>query len=330
MRIDIYKSLADKDPHFNSKTIDDKSALDALITRWSQKDDSKNLIFRGVIDAKYKLYNSGQRAWLSQELNKLGKSYNNFIQTEIDKAKAYQNNLLVKFYNAFGHPAYDLSILSFLQHYGAPTPLLDWTYNFDNSLFFASDGLKHYPSEDIDNYFSIYAIDTNWNGFISITEFINNSLEGLDKAFRTFPGSDYTDIENQFSSLKYDFFSGLQMFYVPGYVSGSLPFPIPSRLNFVLVYNQHNLNIINQEGLFVFNSDDTIPLEDYFKGLDSSSKDDKFRLPKIYCWNIHKSLSEYIIRYLNEKTPIPINKEFIYPQEEAIALNSFIEFKNFR
>jgi hypothetical protein len=48
------------------------------------------------------------------------------------------------------------------------------------------------------------------------------------------------------------------------------------------------------------------------------------------CWNIHKSLKEYIVRHLTENQTIPIDKDFIYPQEEFIASNAFKEFKNFK
>lgn len=101
-----------------------------------KKDNNKTIIFRGLTEAKYKLMSSAQRFWNVEELDRLGKSYQEFIQTEIDKAKGFQNRLLEKFFDAFGHPAYDLSILSFLQHYKAPTPLIDFTYNFDSALFF--------------------------------------------------------------------------------------------------------------------------------------------------------------------------------------------------
>ena len=123
-----------------------------VICEWEKKDDGKEFIFRGVNNAKFKLYNSGQRAWMGQELDIHGKNYQSFIQDEINYAKNFQNGLLIKFFQAFGHTAYDFSILSFLQHYNAPTPLLDFSYNFDCSLFFCIDEMSHYPSRDIENY----------------------------------------------------------------------------------------------------------------------------------------------------------------------------------
>lgn len=332
MIIDTYATLADKATHFDSINIDSKADLDNLISQWTGKNDDKTMIFRGLTEAKYKLINSAQRFWNGEELNRLGRNYQDFIQTEIDKAKAFHNNLLVKFYNAFGHTAYDLSILSFLQHYKAPTPLLDFTYNFDCALFFGIDGLTHNPSADIGNYFSIYAIDTRETNFISFISHLNSSISQINEILERNKEMeiDTTEILNNIEQLKYSYFQGLTLFYLPGFIPGGIPFAIGNRSNFKLIYNQHNLNVINQEGLFVFNSDPTHPLEDYFSGGYGTGFQLTFQLSKMKCWNIHKSLSEYVVRHLIENRPIPINREFIYPQEEFIASSAYKEFKNFK
>jgi len=330
MKIDFYNSLTDKAIHFQCVNIDNRAQLDTLIAQWTIADNEKHFIFRGLTEAKYKLYNSGQRAWKGYELSHLNRTYQTFIQEEIDKAKAFQNNLLIKFYNAFGHLAYDLSILSFLQHYGAPTPLLDFTHNFNCALFFGIDGLRHNPSDDIDNYFSIYAIDTRWKEFISIVTHLEAGLAQIDDILERNPIVDAKDILGRIEELNYSYFNGLKLFYLPGYTPGGVLFGMGSRPTFKLVYNQHNLNVINQEGLFVFNSDPDHPLEEYFRGLNNPSiGSGTFYLPQIYCWNIHKSLDEYIKRHLLSQT-IPIDRNFIYPQEETIAQSAFTDYKNFK
>jgi hypothetical protein len=334
MIIPTYATLADKVNHFDAINIENKTDLDNLIEEWTKKDNNKTIIFRGLTEAKYKLINSAQRFWNGEELDRLGRSYEEFIQTEINKAKGFHNRLLEKFYDAFGHPAYDLSILSFLQHYKAPTPLLDFTYNFDSALFFATDGLKHNPSEDIDNYCSIYAIDTKVipREFPSIISHIKSSLSQIDNILIENKGKriNATNVLKNFESLQYKTFHGLTLFYMPGYTPAGIRFTLRSRPNFNLVYNQHNLNIINQKGLFVFNSDPTHPLEDFFSGGYGTGFQSTFQLPKIKCWNIHKSLNEYIVRHLTENRPIPIDKEYMYPQEEFIASSAYKQFKNFK
>jgi hypothetical protein len=331
--IETYATLAEKATHFDSKNIDSKNDLDNLIAEWTSRDNDKTIIFRGVTEAKYKLINSAQRFWNGEELDRLGKSYQEFIQTQIDKAKSFHNNLLIKFYNSFGHTAYDLSILSFLQHYKAPTPLLDFTYNFDSALFFGTDGLTHYPSADISNYFSIYAIDTKKDyEFISFISHLESSINQIDEILENSKGMeiDTTEVLNQISQLQYSHFQELKLFYLPGYIPNGIPFSITNRPDFKLIYNQHNLNVINQEGLFVFNSDPTHPLEDYFSGGHGTGFQSTFLLSKMKCWNIHKGLNEYVVKYLTENRPIPIDKEFIYPQEEFIASSAYNQFKNFK
>ncbi|MEJ2884362.1 FRG domain-containing protein [Pedobacter sp. GR22-6] len=326
MNTPVYSNLEEKSHHFNHKIINSKEELDELLETWSMKDDSKRYIFRGVNNAKFKLYNSGQRAWTGQELEKLGKSYQEFIQQEIDYAKAFQSNLLVKFFNAFGHNAYDFSILSFLQHYGSPTPLLDFSYNFECGLFFCMDGMSHYASEDIDNYFSIYAIDTNQSDLISILNHLESNTKNIEELLSKHGNIDVDDSEvlNNLENLNYSRLEELRLFYLPGYQDRGTRFTIPSRPGFQLVYNQHNLNIINQEGLFVFNSDSEHPLEDYFNDGKFTSFNRTFSLKKIHCWDIHKSFGEYILNRLSYKG---ITRDFIYPQEEFIALSAFKNFK---
>ncbi|MBB2148933.1 FRG domain-containing protein [Pedobacter gandavensis] len=325
MNIPFYSSLEEKKKHFNHEVIENKIDLDDLIQKWTALDDSKSYVFRGVNNAKFKLYNSGQRAWVGQELEKLGKTYEEFIQDEINNAKNFQNGLLIKFFRAFGHTAYDFSILSFLQHYNAPTPLLDFSYNFDCSLFFCIDGLTHNPATDIDNYFSVYAIDTKQPDFISILNHIESQVGSIDQIISTNQKFDINDepITSKIAELNYSYFEKLKLFYLPGYSGVGAGFSMPSRPDFKLVYNQHNLNIINQEGLFVFNHDPSHPLEDFFSG-GFTKFNGTFLLGKIHCWDIHKSFSEYIINYLSS---MGITRDFIYPQEEFIALNSFLDFK---
>jgi hypothetical protein len=336
MIIETYETLEEKSKYFECLTINSKEEFDELAKLWTDAKDQPSLdtgtryIFRGLTEAKYKLFNSAQRLWNGEELSNLGRSYQNFIQAEIDNAKSFQANLLEKYYNAFGHPAYDLSILSFLQHYGARTPLLDFTYRFDSAAFFALDGLKHYPSSDIDNYCSIYSIDTKLTSriFPSIIDHIKFSLSQIDQILENHPDDniDISNVLDGIGSLKYETFNGLTLFHIPGYSPNGYSFTLKGIPHFNLVLNQHNLNIINQAGLFVFNSDPINPLEYHFTGELEIGK--TFHLPKIKCWNIHKSLNEYITRYLTENRPIPINREFMFPQEELIAKTAFQKFKN--
>lgn len=336
MIIETYESLEEKSKHFECFNVNTKEEFDELAKYWTDAKDKPSLdtgfryIFRGLTEAKYKLFNSAQRIWNGEELSNSGYSYQDFIQSEIDNAKSFQSNLLIKYYNAFGHPAYDLSILSFLQHYGAPTPLLDFTYRFDSAAYFAMEGLRHNPSEDIENYCSIYSIDTKltFRRFPSIIDHIKFSLSQIDEILERNPDQniDISNVLDNIGGLKYETFQGLTLFHIPGYSPNGYSFKLKGVPHFNLVLNQHNLNIINQAGLFVFNSDPTNPLEYHFTGELEIGK--TFHLPKIKCWNIHKSLNDYITRYLTENRHMPINRAFMFPQEELIAKTAFQKFKN--
>ena len=79
MKIEYYKDLEEKSNHFQTTQIDTKKELDSFINKWTKKDNSQEIIFRGLTEAKYKLYNSAQRFWIGEELDKLGKTYHQFI-----------------------------------------------------------------------------------------------------------------------------------------------------------------------------------------------------------------------------------------------------------
>ncbi|HEX9084026.1 MAG TPA: FRG domain-containing protein, partial [Gemmatimonadaceae bacterium] len=53
-------------------------------------------------------------------------------------------------------PATPLELLALMQHYGAPTRLLDWTYSFYVALFFAVDGSAR------SDRCAVWALDADW------------------------------------------------------------------------------------------------------------------------------------------------------------------------
>jgi hypothetical protein len=329
-KIETYSSLEEKGEAFEQTNIKTKVQLDEIIESYTVN-VNKNLLFRGCNEARYKLYNKAQREWLSKELYNLGFTFEEFITNEIKNAKSWQADLLMKYFSAFRLLPNDLMILGFLQHYGAPTTLLDWTYSFKNSLFFATDRLKLIESDnEIDNYFSVYIIDNEKHNIPDYIEDLKYETAivspMLDYASDKDKKSKKEMLESWFS-LEYNVISKSEILVIPGYQENSLLHE-NKKLSFNLVYNQQNLNIINQQGLFIFNNTSDKPLE--FICNDKPYLGIMKRVyNKIRCLNIHKSLFEYTKKRLNEHKPFPINREFIYPQEELIAKNAFNQFLNF-
>lgn len=296
MNIEYYSDFKDKDELYVCHEVNSKASFDIFLKEFSpnKKGTSPRFFFRGVNEAKYKLYNSGQRAWLTYELNKFYTSYQDIIRIQITNVKKAQNGLLAKFYKNLGSKAYDLTLLSFLQHYGGATPFLDWTEDIHVALYFALDGLKQFSATGIDNYFSVYVIDNeifpDWQDLIK-----QESKELKEKK----------EVEKIINNPFY--------FQKPFYLKwGVNTINLQNHPPFLIHINRENLNIINQRGLFVFNPCPELPLEQVIG------------CKKIKCYNIHKSLSEYIRDKLNTKK---ITEDFIYPQEEELAKLAFLNVR---
>ena len=68
MRLKEYKDFESKEKWFESRhTIDSLERLDLFLDSLDNLNIQPN-IFRGISSAKYKLFNSAQRIWITQEL----------------------------------------------------------------------------------------------------------------------------------------------------------------------------------------------------------------------------------------------------------------------
>jgi hypothetical protein len=308
--IPIYSTLDEKKEYFNKENtffiIDTKDQLD----RWfqyhsllSKKGSPVDFIFRGMTEAKYKLFTSAQRFWITDNMDqwKAGYTHKSFIEQLVEHAK--KSTLLKKIFDLYGYTPNerDFPILSLLQHYGAPSPLLDWTYNLSNAVFFAVDGIKRSDNNksDIDNYLSIYSInkrkyareitslyDISGEHYPTIISFRNFGDENNKNANILFILSDFE------KSTKDAYTGALKV------VDGK---PITS------LYNQ---NIIAQEGLLMYNPFRDRPVEQLFN-VNYEQDGQNLHLEPFDCFNIHKDLAEYLRRLIASNHGI--QKNFIYP-----------------
>ncbi len=114
--------------------------------------------------AEYKLYNSAQRFWILDSLTswkgKENTEYLKMFKFMLNRAqKDFLFHKVFEFYKLKKWEI-DFPLMSMLRYYGTPTPLLDWTYNLDVALYFASERIKYFgKSNSPKDYFSIYKID---------------------------------------------------------------------------------------------------------------------------------------------------------------------------
>ena len=275
----------------------------AEFDRWYRLEAEKinedfRFIYRGMSDAKYKLYNSAQRFWILHALNDWkGKSRISYLQMIKFMLKRGREDKLFKkvfeFYKLSDWQT-DFPQMSILQHYGCPTPLIDWTYNLDVALYFATEYINYKGGQqEISDYFSINIIDKNIS--------TNLNLENIKNSKKT-----------DFPSLE-EFFSPTTITNTIYYVSDFEDEKIDGRKSsknkqYTTIFNQ---NIIPQEGLLIFNPEPNTPLEEYIRNIGINQNDSS-----LYSINIHKHVAEYVRRRLKKKG---ITKEYIYPQLELNA-----------
>ena len=84
----------------------------------------------------------------------------------------------------------------------------------------------------------------------------------------------------------------------------------------------NSMNIINQQGVFIWNSHPFKPIEQVGNEQFGNNENILYRFSK--CYNINKKLAEYVKDKIKKEG---INAEFIYPNPNLIAKNSFEETK---
>ncbi|WP_079243198.1 FRG domain-containing protein [Chryseobacterium indologenes] len=294
MKLEEYKTFEDKKYFFKDGDLKlDKDVQKIFDTIKAFQEIGDGFIYRGCGEAKYKLYNSAQRMYINQELHKqvqddiISEHYKDFISNLITATKKWNNEVVKKLLiNSGIDENNDLAYLSYMQHFGVPTPFLDYTSNPYVALFFAIDGINFTPSDnEIDNYFSLYYTYKMNTAFITWQMVFDKNIKEKDIS--------YESIDLNCMSI------------------------ILPETEFYKIFN--SANIINQEGLFLFNNHPWYPLERTYKEdvehTKSSLGEDKFKELMILdtvsgCINIHKSLIPAIRLKLNE---MGITANYIYP-----------------
>lgn len=175
--MDLYNDLAGKQSDFECVTINDLSALNAYIESQEKYQPPKislriggicsdelfpkrehYIIYRGIKESKFHLNTSLQLHW-----SEIQHFYPNITQKDYLRSiiSLLKNNPEIQRYETLkGKPFVDVAILALMQHYGLPTPLMDWTPNIKTALNFVYDGMEPGNGEgEISDYASMYCIN---------------------------------------------------------------------------------------------------------------------------------------------------------------------------
>lgn len=313
----VYDSFEEKSKFFSNERffiINTKSDLDAWFKFYSSEFKKKHqvdFIFRGMKDAKYKLFTSAQRQWITDNMAqwKENYTYKKFIEDLVACAKLHP--LIRKIFDLYNYSdsERDFPLISLLQHYGAPTPVIDWTYNINCAVYFATDDVKRNlkASNSIDNYISIYSIHKKplheKKELLSLYDISHENYPSIN-AMRDF-GNESNPNANALFIIS-DFEKTTQRDY-KGRLKVKSSKPITS------LYNQ---NIIAQEGLLMYNPFKDRPIEQLFN-VDQNGDGYNLNLEPFKCFNIHKDLSEYLRRLIANHYGITKNYMFPYLYSDA-------------
>jgi hypothetical protein len=324
-KLQLYQTLDEKQAFFNNDNRNNEVThykidqayefndwyheVTSALDNESKGEGKYKTFFRGVNEAKYKLYNSAQRFWIQNNLMQLESlsqpiSYLQMIQNMVNKAKEVKLLQQVFNYYEITPEQMDFPLLSILQHYKAPTPLMDWTYDLNIALFFAIMDVKKSGQKDvIDDYISIYKLNKK-----SHSSFLKNNLNYISA--NVFPSVSWLgEILRRDNSVIY-----ISDFEIAEFENREM-----GKVKPITTY--YNLNILAQKGVFVFNPNEDMPLEE-FASLHNSENEDN----RIYCYNICKDLSE-LIKYKISKENV--NFEFLFPNLEQYSqkiLDDYLRF----
>lgn len=322
-----YESLLQKSYSFDQTQINTEEEFDELV---KQYENSDNVLFRGQREASWRLYSTLQRMWITTQLSKNQKSYLNLIKRIIKNGKTAYQNEIEKILDNFNIDSLnDVSVLGYMQHHGCPTPLLDWTYCFDISLYFALDKMESNSLvKEIRDYISVYYLEEE--NLVGYKELLNNTIETLGEKLKKQlieriaqnPEIEM-EMKEKFKDRKLfdkDRFDGSGLVTGMTEIEKLFGFQISffsdkDQASGLIFSLKNSPNIRNQNGAFTLNPSPISPLEVVGKKmyLDSNKEADAKSYRFCRCYNINKSLKHHIRKYLDLKG---ITKKFVYASKD--------------
>lgn len=323
-----YESFEEKSEVFKENfKIDNEEEVDSIVSMYSSHE--KDFLYRGINTATYKLYSSSQVQWmLSDAISKKKniEDYYNFIMDSIELTR--ENNRVKQYIKDNGISDNDLFILALMQHYGMPSPVLDFSHSIFGALYFAWDKCDRTLSDtqtQLSDYISLYVINKkiDWVN-CSVQNVMRNSAEQLndmlqkDKLF-TAGMVDTKDVEKEFLKLPYLKFKDWNFVAVEDNPENPVKISIPA-LKFDCEYQIINDRIISQQGMFIANNTLDKPLVEL---MNDWCKEKYF-----VCYNIHKKLLDYIKQKYFDTNDINEERMYCTKDEESNYLEEAIRELN--
>lgn len=277
MEFSTYFSFHEKNKFIkNSIFINTNEELDVLMNNTLSDSFYSNFKWRGMNNANQKLTNSCQRYFHKVLRNESIDLYHDFIYNLINYVHDWNNGTIQRYLESQNITNDPVATMTLMQHFGFPTPLLDFSKNPLIALFFATKFSEFTDTEDdINNYCSLYSLNTDIQ-----------DLRDFNKQYHISDHNVYLD--------KYS----------------------PLRNTKLLVISEEDpefkigtsLNLINQEGVFVYSNDPELSMEEIFVKSNYLNEDGS---PKLKCWHIHKSLNRKIRTLLDRN--YQFNDDFVFP-----------------
>lgn len=323
-----YESFEEKSEVFKENfKIDSEEEVDSIVSMYSSQE--KDFLYRGINTATYKLYSSSQVQWmLSDAISKKTniEDYYNFIIDSIELTR--ENDRVKQYIKDNGISDNDLFILAMMQHYGMPSPVLDFSHSIFGALYFAWDKCNRTLSDtqtQLSDYISLYVINKriDWVNY-SVQNVMRNSAEQLndmlqkDKLF-TAGMVDTKDVEKEFLKLPYSKFKDWNFVAVEDNPENPVKISIPA-LKFDCEYQIINDRIISQQGMFIANNTLDKPLVEL---MNDWCKEKYF-----VCYNIHKKLLDYIKQKYFDTNDINEERMYCTKDEESNYLEEAIRELN--
>jgi len=338
--ISEYKSTLQKNNSFVQENIDTEEQFDKIYEEYTIKE---NTLFRGQREAKWRLYSKLQRLWILENLYEK-EGYQAFLERLVKLGReSYREPIQELLHANHIDTTNSIAVLAYLQHHDCPTPILDWTYRFQNALYFAIDGLE--PNKgtiEIEDYCSVYFIEEQYFEGGSLRKGISDSLDAMEEQELERLIDIFSNGDEERKKAMQKHFAGRKVFdrsklngsglisYLTK-VEHLINFPIGyfsdrDKDSGILFSLNNSKNILNQQGVFTWNADPNKPIEmvgdEQFK--EGKTEEETNNYSFCSCFNIHKKLESHIRKRLKEDG---ITKEFIYPTPDISTWEIFEKCK---